>query len=160
VGAVGRDSLSEERDLIMPSDNVTVVLDWVERVWNQKEPGAIAKFLTDETVAHGMGPNGTKLVGIEPFEQAHALFCDAFPDIHVTVDITVAEGDKVAAFLLCRGTHKGNALGVDATDQAVEFNAMTIARIRDGKVIEGWNVLDLQSVFQQIGAMKVSNALP
>jgi predicted ester cyclase len=42
----------------------------------------------------------------------------------------------------------------------VEFNAMTIARIKDGKVIEGWNVLDLLSVFQQIGAMKVAETLP
>ena len=144
----------------MPSDAVTVVLDWVERVWNQKEPGVIAQYLTEETVAHGMGPNGTKLVGIEPFEKAHALFCEAFPDIHITVKVTVTEGDKVAAFLTCKATHKGDALGVAATHQSVEFNAMTIARIENGKIVEGWNVLDLLSVFQQIGAMKASSLLP
>ncbi|MES2459226.1 MAG: ester cyclase [Armatimonadota bacterium] len=144
----------------MPSDNVAVIVEWIERVWNRKEPGAIAEFLTDETIAHGMGPNGTTLVGIEPFAQAHALFCEAFPDIHVTVDVMVAEGDKVATSLTCRATHKGDALGVAATGQVVEFRAMTIARIKDGKVIEGWNILDLMSVFQQIGAMRVSEALP
>jgi steroid delta-isomerase-like uncharacterized protein len=145
---------------MMPSDNVAVVMDWLECVWNRKEPGAIAKFLTEETVAHGMGPNGTQLVGIEPFEQAHAQFCNAFPDVHITVEVTVAEDDKVAAFLRCRATHTGDALGVPASHQAVEFNAMTIARIKGGKVIEGWNVLDLLSVFQQIGAMKVAETLP
>lgn len=141
-------------------ENVAVVLDWVERVWNQKEPGAIAQFLTDETLAHGMGPNGTALVGVAPFEQAHALFCDAFPDVHLTVGPIVAEGDKVAAFLVCKATHKGDALGVPASGQPVVFNAMTIARIENGKVVEGWNVLDLLSVFRQIGAMNVSAALP
>ncbi len=144
----------------MPSDNVALILDWVERVWNQKEPGAIARFLTEETIAYGMGPNGTQLIGIEPFEQAHAVFCNAFPDLHITVGVTVSEGDKVASFLTCRATHNGDALGVAATGQAVVFNAMSIARIKDGKIIEGWNVLDLMSAYAQIGATKVAETLP
>ena len=144
----------------MPSANEAVVLDWFERVWNRKEAGAIADFLTDATIAHGMGPNGTDLIGRESFEQSHALFCDAFPDVHVTVGPLVADGDKVAAFLTCKGTHLGDALGVPATGQTVVFHAMTISRIENGKVVEGWNVIDLLSVFRQIGATQVAASLP
>lgn len=107
-----------------------------------------------------MGPNGTDLVGVEPFAQAHALFCEAFPDVHITVGPVVAEGDKVAAFLKCEATHVGDTLGIPGTGQPVTFNVMTIARIEDGKVVEGWNVLDLLSVFRQTGAMSVAEALP
>ena len=144
----------------MSSENVAVVLDWVERVWNRKEPGAIAHFLTEETIAHGMGPNGTDLVGMEPFAQAHALFCQAFPDVHITVGPVVAEGDKVTAFLTCTATYAGDSLGVPGSGQTVVFNVMTMARIENGKVLEGWNVMDLLSVFRQIGTVRVAESLP
>lgn len=144
----------------MESTNVSIVLDWIERVWNRKEAGAIATYLTADTIAHGMGPNGTALVGIEAFAKAHALFCDAFPDIHITVDTIVAADDKVAAYLTCTATHKGDSLGIPASGKEVIFHAMTIARLENSKILEGWNLIDLLSVFLQAGVMNVASALP
>lgn len=107
-----------------------------------------------------MGPNGTDLIGREAFEKSHSLFCDVSPDVHVTVGPVVAQGDMVTAFLTCKGTHVGDALGVPATGQTVVFHAMIISRIEGGKVVEGWNVIDLLSVFRQIGATQVAASLP
>lgn len=144
----------------MYEDNEALIREWVERVWNQKDSDFIAELLTPDTLAHGMGPNGTDLVGAAAFQHAHALFCEAIPDLHITIDTMVVSGDKVACHLTCRGTHKGDSFGFPGTGKTVTFPAMTIARIENGKIVEGWNVIDLLSVFSQTGAMKVTASLP
>jgi len=80
--------------------------------------------------------------------------------LQVTVERTVANGDIVACLLRCEATHGGDHLGVPATGRRVNFPVMTMARYDDGKIVEGWNVLDLLAALRQIGAAPVGEALP
>lgn len=144
----------------MSAENEAIIRYWVEEVWNQKRAEVIDELVSPECIARGMGPNGTDLVGPEGFKGAHALFVGAFPDLQITIGPMVVSGDMVASQLTCTATHKGDHLGMPATGKQVQFPAMTIARLKDGKIVEGWNCIDLLTAFQQIGALKVSESMP
>ena len=91
--------------------------------------------------------------GAAGFKPLFRQFREAFPDIEVTVEDAIAEGDKVAARCTVRASHRGDALGYAATHQPTEFTGMTIARVRGGKIVEAWNNFDFMSMHQQLGAL-------
>jgi steroid delta-isomerase-like uncharacterized protein len=136
----------------MADDREYLVRRWFEEVWNQKRVDSIDGLLADDSIAHGMGPGGADLYGRDAFKTAHATFLGALPDLRITLDQVLVDGDMVAARFTCRATHRGDHLGVAATGQPVQFTGMTMARIRDGRIAEGWNNIDLLSMLQQIGA--------
>lgn len=144
----------------MSKENEALIRYWVEEVWNQKRAEVIDELFSHDCIARGMGPNGTDLVGPDSFKGVHALFIGAFPDLRIEIGPMVVSGDMVASQLLCSATHQGDDLGIPASGRPVNFTAMTIARIKDGKIVEGWNCIDLLTAFQQVGAFEVSSKLP
>jgi len=78
---------------------------------------------------------------------------EAFPDIKATVGETLEDGDLASARVTLRGTHKGEFMGVPASDKSVEVETIDIIRIEDGKCAEHWGVTDNMSLMQQIGAV-------
>lgn len=144
----------------MSAENEALIRYWVEEVWNNKRAEVIDELFSSDCVARGMGPNGTDLVGPGAFKGAHALFVGAFPDLQITIGPMVVSGDMVASQLCCIATHTGDDLGIPATGRPVNFTAMTIARVKNGKIVEGWNCIDLLTAFQQVGAFEVSKKLP
>jgi len=141
-------------------ENEALLRCWFEEIWNQKRPERIAELAAPDVIAHGMGPNGTDLRGTGAFRQAFDLFTGAFPDLHIAVERSVASGDTVAILLTCEATHGGDHLGIPATGKRVKFPVMTMARYRDGRIVEGWNVIDLLAALRQIGAVPAGDALP
>jgi predicted ester cyclase len=69
------------------------------------------------------------------------------------VEAQIAEGDMVATRWTACGTHDGDFQGVPPTGREVTLRGMTIFRIADGKLVEGWTNPDLLGVMQQIGAI-------
>jgi steroid delta-isomerase-like uncharacterized protein len=133
---------------------------WFDEVWNQKRPDRIHEMLSADAVAHGMGPNGTTLKGSAAFEAVYHQMIGIFPDVQITVERVVAAGDMGTALFTCRATHRGDGLGIPATGRPVCFSAMTMARFRDGRIVEGWNVLDLLAAVRQASATSVAAKLP
>jgi predicted ester cyclase len=89
--------------------------------------------------------------GPTAFKEIFRLFRNALGDMTIEVQQTVVEGDRVAAYCLVKGRHTGDALGGAPTGRPVEFGGITIARIEDGRIVEGWNAFDLLTMYQQIG---------
>lgn len=83
------------------------------------------------------------------------LLKPAFPDLKVIIHDQVAEGDQVTTRKSFHATHKAGFFGVPASNKKVVMDVIDIIRLRDGKFIEHWNVLDMQSVMMQIGAQEV-----
>jgi predicted ester cyclase len=111
-------------------------------------------MLDAEGIVHGLADDTTSVLrGPENFKPFHAKFREAFPGMAITVDDTVAEGDKVAARCSVRGKHEGHSLGVAPTQVPVEFTGMTIVRISDGKIVEAWNNFDFMTMLQQVGVI-------
>ena len=77
----------------------------------------------------------------------------AFPDVHFTVHDMIAEDDKVASRWTFSGTHQGEFGGVPASGNHVEFSALNIHRIVDGKLKEAWLKADTLDYLTQMGAI-------
>jgi steroid delta-isomerase-like uncharacterized protein len=77
----------------------------------------------------------------------------AFPDLRITVQDQIAEGDRVATRWTARGTHQGPLLGIDATGKEGSVTGITIDRIEDGKIVESWNNWDALGLLQQLGVV-------
>ena len=77
----------------------------------------------------------------------------AFPDLHVSVEDVIAEGDRIAARNSVTGTHQGEYMGIPPTGRRVTYNEMFIVRFVDGRIAETWGVVDVFSQMKQLGAI-------
>jgi len=138
----------------MSDENRSLIHRWFEEVWNKGREEAIDELFAEDGIAHGLADEAVQaLRGPEGFKPFFKKFREAFPDIQVIIEDCISEGDKVAARCRVRAKHTGEGLGVAATGNPVEFTGMSIVRIRDGKIVEGWNNFDFMRLFQQIGAL-------
>ncbi|MCA1636484.1 MAG: ester cyclase [Acidobacteria bacterium] len=140
----------------MSEENKALIRRWFEEVWNKGRAEAIDELFAEDGVAHGLAGDGGdgELRGPAGFKPFFQRFRDAFPDVEVVVEDTIAEGDMVVARCSVRGRHQSDSLGFAATNQPVEFDGITIGRVRDGKIVEAWNNFDFMKMFQQCGALK------
>lgn len=128
-----------------------VLQTWFEELWNQGREETIERLWFTDAVAHGL-PGGD-LRGPADFRALYRAFRGAIPDIHISVEKTIAEGDHVAVLCRVTGTHTGEGLGLPPTGRPVEFTGMVIARIADGQLREGWNCFDFLTMYQQLGVV-------
>ena len=91
--------------------------------------------------------------GTEAVKQGFATLRNAFPDIAFTIEDMIAEEDKVVSRVTCRGTHKGEFMGIAPTGKKMEINGIIITRWVDGKEVEAWEVIDMLGMMQQLGAI-------
>jgi steroid delta-isomerase-like uncharacterized protein len=129
--------------------NVKVARQWFEEVWNKRRVEAITDFIGHGGVTYSEAGDFTE---VEPFlEQVYRPTLAAFPDLHVHIEETIAEKDKVLVRWRAEGTHKGDSLGFPGTDRRVSFRGMTLVRFHDGKMVEAfdsWNQTGLIHVLQ------------
>jgi steroid delta-isomerase-like uncharacterized protein len=85
--------------------------------------------------------------------QAFQMFHTAFPDLQVTIQDILADGDKVVAREQWTGTHQGEFMGMPATGKQVAFNVIDIVRFAEGKLVEHWAVSDTLALLTQLGAI-------
>jgi steroid delta-isomerase-like uncharacterized protein len=132
---------------------------WFEEVWNKGRAEAIDEMFAPDGVAPGLGNDARDLIGPAEFKEFFTKFTAAFSDYDITVAETIRDGDRVAVRLSCAATHSGDQLGVPATGRRVRFTAMTFTRWRDGKIVEGWNNVDMMAILEQIGAIAATGAM-
>jgi predicted ester cyclase len=76
----------------------------------------------------------------------------AFTDLKVVIHDQLAEGDKVTTRKSFHGTHKGEFMGIPATNKPVVIDVIDIIRLKDGKFVEHWNVADFGSLIQHLNS--------
>jgi predicted ester cyclase len=91
--------------------------------------------------------------GPEALKQVWAMLFRTYPDIHLTVEDLIAEGDKVVGRTTVSGTHQGEFMGVAGTGKPVTYNEIFIFRFADGRVVETWGVVDVYAQMKQIGVV-------
>jgi predicted ester cyclase len=109
------------------------------------------EYIAEDFVAHNPPIPGVSL-DREGMKQAAEIFRLATPGRH-EIPLQVAEGDLVVSYIVGRGVHAGELLGIPATNNEVETAGIVIHRIRDGKIVEYWSVTDVARVLQQVGAL-------
>ena len=109
------------------------------------------EYIAEDFVAHDPPLAGVSL-DRDGMKQAAEIFRVATPGRH-EIRMQVAEGDLVVSRIVGRGVHEGELLGIPATNREVETDGIAIHRIRDGKIVEYWSVVDVARVLQQVGAL-------
>lgn len=104
-----------------------------------------------QAVFHGPFPSG--LSAAEAVKGAWAMLLRAFPDIQVTAEETMADGDRLVVRNTVRGTHLGEFRGVRPTGRSIAYDEVFFVRFADGRVIEVWGLVDAFSQLQQLGAL-------
>lgn len=136
----------------MSAENIQVVRRWFDEVWNKGNLDAIDELFAADGIAYGLGEAGKDVRGAEGFKPFVQRIRSAFPDIHITVDDTINEGDQIAARFTGTMTHTGDDLGFPATGKRVTVSGMSFTRIRNGQIVEGWNNWDIYGMMQQLEA--------
>lgn len=98
--------------------------------------------------------------GPEGFKQVIGMFRSAFPDICVTVEEMIAEGEKVATRGTWRGTQRGAFMGIPPTGRQITVSYSDFWRIENGKAVENWVQMDLLGLMQQLGVIPAPGAAP
>jgi len=91
--------------------------------------------------------------GAQALKQVWAVLLRAFPDLHVTVEDLIAEGDRVVGRNTVTGTHRGEYMGLPPTGKSITYNEIFIFRFAGGRIAETWGVVDVFSQMRQLGAI-------
>jgi predicted ester cyclase len=136
-----------------PDANKALVRRYIEAVDanHSGDWSIIDDFLSEDFVAHNPPVPGVSL-DREGMKQASEIFREATPGTH-EITLQVAEGDLVVSHIRAHGTHVGELFGIAATNRDVETEGIAIHRIRDGKIVEYWAVVDVANILQQVGAL-------
>jgi steroid delta-isomerase-like uncharacterized protein len=137
----------------MSEANKTLVRRWFDEVWNQGREETIDELFAANGTGYGLGDTDVALRGPADFKPFVRNLRGGLPDIHMTIEDTIAEGDKVTVRIIVEGTHKGGHLGVAPTGRRVRIEGIVVVRIANGQIIEGWNSWDQLGLLRQIGAL-------
>jgi steroid delta-isomerase-like uncharacterized protein len=133
------------------TENKAVIERWNEEAFNTKRHDRLDDVVTQDYVDHSAMPG--QAPGLEGARQKVSMYVNAIPDLRVTIEEMVAEGDKVAVHWLGIGTHQGELFGIPLTGKPIRIDGISICRVAHGKLaeqIERWDRLDLM---QQLGVI-------
>lgn len=136
----------------MSDHNKAVVDEFIQALFSRGDLGAVEDYLAPDFVDHNPtvpGHAGDR----ESMRSASQMFRAAFPDWHSTIEDLLADGDKVIERFTAGGTHRGALMHIDPTGRTVTLSGINIFRLRDGKIVERWGVLDQLALMQQLDAM-------
>lgn len=136
----------------MSEANKELMRRWFEQVWNQRSEAAIDEMFSSDGKSHGFPDSESTLEGPEDFKAIHRNFCGAFPDLRVKVEDVIAEGDRVAVRWSATMTHLGDHLGFAATGKKARLDGSAFVVIKDGKIVEGWNEMELVGMIEGLKA--------
>ena len=130
------------------SANKALIRRLFEEEINQKNLTAMESMVADGYVNHNdsVGPTSD----IKQGEKFLAAVFAAFPDMHVTIEDMIAEGDKVVVRNTWRGTFRGPWMGIPATGKEVTFTGIVIWKINNGKITDRWANINFNEVLQQL----------
>ena len=127
----------------------TVVRRLYDDLWNKGNFAAVDELLADNMIDHT--PLPTQGAGIEGFKQLVAIVCSAFPDLHITIEDMISNGDKVVCRWTASGTNTGPLLGLAPSGEHITLEGIDILRVERGKVVEHWGKFDAIGLMQQLG---------
>ncbi len=96
---------------------------------------------------------GEEIVGREGLAAMFRGYRSAFPDMALSVQDILVDGDKTVLDFSLRGTHRGDFMGIAASGRPFEIRGVVISRFRDGKIAEEWELMDVMGLLQQLGAV-------
>jgi len=136
----------------MSENNKAIVRRLFAELWNNGNLSLADQLFTPNYTHHdssspdfGHGPESER--------KRATLYRTAFPDLRLTIEDLIAEGDTVMARWSCHGTHKGDLNGIAPTGKQFTISGVTIARLLNGKLAESHVNWDALGMMQQLGVV-------
>ena len=120
-----------------------------EDFWNKQNLAAFEKYFTADFISHY--PEGD--LNSEQVKGLCQAYFSAFPDLHITTDDLIAEGDKVVKVWTANCTNKGEFMGIPDTGKRIVVTGIEVFRIADGMIAENWVSMDNLGMLQQLGVI-------
>jgi steroid delta-isomerase-like uncharacterized protein len=122
---------------VMSEQNKDLVRRYYDQVLNGGDLDAVVDYFSDERTAAGV-------------RKGCFFFFQAFPDLHVSLDEFVAEGDRVFLRSTMTGTHDGGFQGIPATGRHIAAESAEVFRIADGKFVGYWCMVNVAGLMHQL----------
>jgi len=138
----------------MSADNKAIIRRLYEEVWNKRKLEVISEIVSPSHALQGPNISGSS-IGPEAYKRQFLLFLAGYSDLHFTIDDIIAEKDKVVACWTFSGTHRGDFMGIPATNKKVSMDGMTIHHLADGKIMDSYGNWDALGMMQQLGVVPI-----
>jgi predicted ester cyclase len=133
--------------------NIANAKKLIEEVINTGKLELCDRYLAADRIDHqdyGLPPGMAN--GHEGFKSVLGSFVEAFPDLYLEVQFTVADDDRIVLYVSTTGTHRGPFMGMAPTGKQFRVNGADIFRFNDeGKVAAHWGVFDTLGMLAQLG---------
>jgi predicted SnoaL-like aldol condensation-catalyzing enzyme len=129
-------------------ENINLVAKALDTVLNEHDLNAIDLYWTENYIQHNqMVKNGK-----EPFREFIKGWLNAMPDLKWEPILQpVAFENQVWAYGKYTGTFKKDWMGLKANNKTISFTAVDIVQVKNAKIAEHWDVMDLKTMFEQMG---------
>jgi predicted ester cyclase len=107
----------------------------------------------DDLFAESYVDHQENQLGVQALKDQLGSFYAAFPDLHVTLEEVLADGERYASRTTVTGTQTGSLMGVPPTGRTINVTAVDIGLVRDGKATERWGGLDTFALLNQLGVI-------
>jgi predicted ester cyclase len=122
---------------------------FLEEVVNRGNVALIDELSAPNFVDHQTPPGVPP--GIEGIKTYISMFRAAFPDLHYTIEDSIAEGDRVVQRTTAHGTMQGDFMGMSASGKSATWSEIHVTRYADSKALEHWAVVDQMGMLAQLG---------
>ncbi len=136
---------------MLQDENLQIVREAFD-AWNAHDPNQLAKLLDEKYVAES-DTLREPIIGREAGRQVMQMYIRAFPDLHLAVDQMIASGDDVVTRWTATGTHRGELMGIAATNQPAVTHGCSVFELRSGKLVREWVYWDTGHLLRQLGVL-------
>jgi predicted SnoaL-like aldol condensation-catalyzing enzyme len=131
-------------------ENKQVLRELYEEIFQKHRLDLVDRFIADDYVQH----NPDLPAGKAGFVEFHVDFFTAMPDAFAAINEMVAERDLVWVYNTITGTHTGPGIaGLPPTGNQIRYDVVDMFRLRDGKLVDHWDVADTRALFTQAGGL-------
>ncbi|MGO8959454.1 MAG: ester cyclase [Streptosporangiaceae bacterium] len=135
--------------------NAATVLGLLDAAWNNGDTEAIEHTITADHIEHEA--DGAE-IGRNHVTQTILAYRVAFPDLHMSVEDQISQGDKVVTRWTATGTHRAELNGIPATGRTATVSGIFIHRVTAGRIAETWTSFDGLGLLQQLGVVPADAA--
>jgi steroid delta-isomerase-like uncharacterized protein len=133
-------------------ENKAVVRRYIEEAFNQGNLDVVDEVIATDSI-HYANVWDEPVRGPKQRRQAVSRWREAFPDLHMSIDDLISEGEKVSYRWTARGTHQGEFLGMAPSGKQMTTTGIVIERLTNGKFTEGWTSSDTLGLMRQLGGI-------
>ena len=137
------------------SDYKEMAQRWFGEVMSEGKIETIDELCAPDYVEHDPFPGtSADLAGLK---EGITQIRSAFPDMQVSADEIIEEGDRLAVRSTMRATHEGDFMGVPGSGKKVEVANYDFVRFENDMAVEHWGVIDSAALMEQIGAVPAAS---